>query len=133
MNKLSIDDLIGKGLTFPIIVNATGGVDLTTGLPLLKASIRNIASFILGLRYFLGEFGLNPIDIIEDMNDEASASMLQYRLQTQIPLWDRRVNVEDVKLVRPNINTINVEVDISLNGTNIRETFVFPFTTSTVA
>jgi phage baseplate assembly protein W len=129
---VSTDDLIGKGIVFPFQFDEKGSIVITTGFDLLKASMQTIVNFFIGTRYFLGEFGVNPVDLLEEPNDDVSASLLLYRLQNQIPLWDKRISIIDVKLDRPDRDTLNVMVDIQLNGTNIQDTFIFPFLTSTV-
>lgn len=131
-NTISIDDLIGKGITFPFQFDDLGRINIDGGFTLLNASMQNIVAFIIGTRYFLGEFGINPVDLLEEPNDDITATILEYRLQSQIPLWDKRISVTDVAITRPADNTLNVLVTIILNGTNISDTFVFPFVTSTV-
>lgn len=131
-SNISIDDLIGKGITFPFVFDDTGKVVIDSGFKLLKASMQNIVAFIIGTRYFLGEFGINPVDQLEEPNDDVTATILDYRLKSQIPIWDKRISIVSVDIVRPDIKSLNVIVTVQLNGTNIQDTFIFPFVTSTV-
>lgn len=130
---VTLDDIIGRGLAFPFVIDDKGGVRLTGGWDLIKASIHNVVAFVIGTRYFLGEFGINPVDLLEEPNDDITASILEYRLQTQIPLWDKRVTIEDVQLSRPDDSQLNIEVTVGLIGTSLQQIFIFPFTLSSVS
>lgn len=128
----SADNLIGKGIVFPLNLNEQGTVQLDGGFDLLRASLRNILAFTIGNRYFLGEFGASPEDLLESPNDDVTAAVIKHRLESQVPYWDPRIQVDLLKVERDNDFTVNVVLNVSLKGTDLSEIFVIPFTVNTV-
>lgn len=124
--------LIGSGIIFPLNINDQGKPNLDTGWPLLKSSINNILAFIIGTRYFLGEFGANPEDLLEEPNDEISQVVLEHRLNSQLPYWDQRIVVNFIQVDRPSDTEVNLIISIGLKDTDLSEIFVVPVTINTV-
>lgn len=126
------NNLIGNGALFPLHIDEDGTLLLDTGWDLLKSSLNNILAFIIGTRYFLGEFGANPEDLLETPNDEISQEVITHRLNSQLPYWDPRIQVDSINIDRSNENNVIVVIGISLKGTDLSEIFVLPITINTV-
>lgn len=130
MSKLiTISDITGKGLIFPLSINDKGSVVAAWGLDLIKASIKNTISFLLGTRYFLGEFGTNIPNLIGNPNDAITQSLVEHQLDEQLPQWDKRFKILEVRVDNPNNDEskLNISLSIQINNTDIKETFIFPF------
>ena len=123
-----LQQALGTGLVFPIMVNATGGVDLTSGIPLLRSSIKIILSWILGTKLMNGAFGSTLLELLEEPNDDILSYQVYNAVENAIETWETRI-----KLLDTNVNQTEDGVTISLIyqivGTNIQDSFIFPYYT----
>lgn len=118
---MNSEKIVGKGLQFPIIVE-DGTVKPQTGLGLIRSCIRNILAFEPGQKYFQRDFGVPLKSLLSEPNDSYIEALIDYKLQTQLPLWDERILVEDVQVSREGAN-LYVKVIIALTGTDPQENF----------
>lgn len=127
----NLQDITGKGLAFPLQLNNGRGV-ISTGMELIMSSIKSILGFEYGERYFLYEFGILLREYLDDPNDDVLKTFLEYQFQTQIPQWDKRVRILELDFERPNDSTLKMKIKLGLVGTDIAETFVFPYYTNII-
>lgn len=129
---ISPNSLIGVGIVYPLNINSQGTLQLDTGWPIIKSSINNLLAFLVGERYFLGEFGASIEDLLEEPNDDISVAVLQHRLETQLPYWDPRILIQNLSIQRDNSTTVNIVIEVVLKGTDLSELFVIPITVNSV-
>lgn len=127
MSNATIDKYIGKGLVFPINVNSTGGVSLTTGFEVIHSSIRIILSWLYGTRFFLGEFGSKLEELIEEPNDLILAAQVRFFIIEAITRWEKRITPLEVSINRKDEHSINIILRYQLINSKIENTFVFPY------
>lgn len=120
------ETITGKGLVFPIQIE-DGTVKPKGGEELIRSCIRNILVFELGDRYFQRNFGVGLETFLSEPNDIVTEALLDHRLKTQLPLWDKRITVTDLTTFRSgNDSTLHVRVTISLTGVDQTEAIIFP-------
>lgn len=119
--------ITGKGLVFPIKIDEKGKAIISTGVELILSSIKNLLGYEYGTRYFLGEFGLALKSQLDEPNDDVLISILEYRFSVQIPQWDKRIRLTDLTLTRVSASQLNINIEVQIVGTNIRESFVYPY------
>jgi phage baseplate assembly protein W len=122
-----LEQLIGKGLTFPIEINpSTGRPDLKSGFDLLNASLRHITAFKLGTRFFLGEFGTLVHAALEEPNDKQTQNLVFISLREAYSKYENRIELLDAKLVSSD-DKINIVLNYKVKATEIENTFIYPY------
>ena len=127
MNNLTLEDITGKGLIFPLELTPKGSVVVRGGFDLIKSSIKQIVVWLVGTRYFLGEYGTTIMGSLEEPNDVISQGMIEFNLYDKLPMWDKRFNIQDVTTIQPKDGTLNISITIALKNTEIQETLTFSF------
>lgn len=121
------NQFIGKGITFPIVVNSTGGVDIGEGNDLLQASIKTILYWPKTHRFFNQHFGSRIFEVIEEPNDIISKTLVRNYIFDALNKWEKRIIIKDVKFLEATETTINLELRYIIRSTRKEETMIFPF------
>ena len=133
MTNSNIDNvkkITGTGMVFPIQLTSAGKVELHSGWELIKSSLRNIFAYEYGEKFFLYEFGLKLRRLLEDPADDITVSGLEYQFQVNLPNWERRIKIDNVKLIPyKDTGKIDIQCRISMINSPQSETFVFPYYT----
>jgi len=123
---MALENYVGKGLTFPIKVNASGGVDLDTGFDLINSSIKLILSWG-DTRIFLTEFVSLLEDLLEEPNDEVLKGLVEFIIFDNLSKWETRIEVLDTSVDITQSESMDVSIAYRLKNSNLEEIFVFPF------
>lgn len=123
----NLDKFIGVGLVFPIILDDKGGANIEGGFNLINASIKSILSWMVGTRFFLGEYGSKLELLIEEPNDNVLQATLEHYTKEALENFETRINVLTISFERKDIYTINITMIYQLINTDIRNTFIFPY------
>lgn len=123
----NLDKFIGIGLVFPIILDDNGRVNIEGGFNLINASIKSILSWMIGTRFFLGEYGSKLELLIEEPNDDILQASLEHYTKEALATFETRVNILTVSFLRKDIYTINITINYQVVNTDIQNTFIFPY------
>ena len=118
---------IGKGVVFPIELNAKGGPIIDTGFKLINSSIKAILLWPKYKRIFLSEYGSLVSSLLEEPNDILLGGLVQNFLVESLTTWEKRIEILETSVVGINTELINISIKYRLTNTNLEETFVFPF------
>jgi len=124
---VTADKFIGKGLVFPIQINASGRPDIKGGFDLLRSSLENILSWTIGTRFFLGEYGTMLETLIQEPNDLVTQSLVRTLTVDVITKWEKRLELLDVTLESRNDYQLNISIRYKVKNTKLEDTFVFPY------
>lgn len=124
-------DYIGKGLTFPILLNANGSAVLDTGWALIKSSLNSIFSYSVGTRFFLGEFGSLIEALVEEPNDDFTKSLAISLLNEHLAQWERRVSIIDIDMYQEG-DKLNITMKIAILNSSEIQSFVWPHYTNII-
>lgn len=120
------DNFIGKGLTFPIkLVN--GKPPIEGGVELLESSLRDILSWVLGTRFFLGEYGSKLEYLLQEPDDGVSAALLRYYSIAVIKAWEKRVEVTGVTVIKRTQGVMLIQLNYQITNTQITGAFIYPY------
>lgn len=126
MNKIpSVLDLIGQSLVFPLTIDARGKVELASGWDVLRASVINILAW--QKRYFLSQFGADLQGLLEDPNDSVTVTLMEYRIEEQLSMFDRRVHLDNLKIESDSDRNIYIHLTLSLVNSTLKETIIYPY------
>jgi phage baseplate assembly protein W len=123
------EQLIGKGIVFPFILEEQGRIEIKGGIPLIRASLTNILSWPYADRYFLKEFGSRLYELIDEPNDDVLKSLVRQFIIDSIEIWEKRIKLTGVNMERTNPQTLNVQISYRVIATQQEDSFIFPFYT----
>lgn len=127
-NAAPIQDFIGKGLSFPLILT-NGSATLTSGKELIKSSIASILAYSLSQRFFLGEYGTRIEELIEEPNEQLLANVLENFITKALAVWEKRIQVISVTTQTSGLSGIDIDINYIIINTQVEDNFIWPFYT----
>jgi len=121
------NQLIGKGMVYPIILNDQGRPDLKTGITLIRSSILIILTWPLYTRYFLKAFGSRLYDLHDEPNDQLLKSLIKRFVVDALGNWERRINLIAVEITRESFDSVTIQLTYRIIDSQETDTFTFPF------
>ncbi len=124
-----VSDFIGRGWTFPVQLNARGGILLATGADEINASLRMIIGTAPGERVMRPAFGCRIWDLLYQSIDANTLGQIETATREAIEQWEPRIDLVEVNAI-PDETTdglVNVEVTYLMRPTNDRRNLVYPF------
>lgn len=120
------DNFIGKGLVFPIsLVN--GKPPISGGKELIESSLRDILAWVLGTRYFLGEYGGKMEYLLQEPDNGVSAALMRYYSAGLIKQWEKRVSNVGLKIVKRGEGVMHIKLEYRITNTQITGSFIYPY------
>jgi phage baseplate assembly protein W len=123
------NSIIGQGWSFPIKVNAKGGLDWSTGPDRIQAAIWIILSTSPGERLMLPTFGAGIKDYVFDSNSQVVCARLQTAVQKALTQWEPRIQVVSVQATpSPDQDSlVLISITYQIRNTNDLYNMVYPF------
>jgi hypothetical protein len=121
--------IIGQGWSFPIKVNAKGGLDWSSGPARIQAAMWMILSTTAGERLMLPGFGAVIKDYVFESNSELTCAQLESGIQKALTEWEPRIQVVAVQatLSTEQDSLVLVSIDYQIRDTNELYNMVYPF------
>jgi len=120
---------IGRGLTFPMGVDHTGSIALTSGPEDLDRSIRVVLATAPGERVMRPQFGCRIWELLFEPINANTLGLMAQATREAVAQWEPRVELEDVQ-VKPDDREhalVRIAVIYRVRTTNDRRNLVFPF------
>jgi uncharacterized protein len=129
VNGSSGNNIIGQGWSFPIRVNASGGLDWSTGPSRIQAAIWIILSTSPGERLMLPTFGAGIKDYVFQSNSQVVCNRLQTAVQKALTQWEPRIQVISVQATpsTEQASLVLVSINYQILTTNELYNMVYPF------
>lgn len=123
--------IIGQGWSFPIKINAKGGLDWSSGPDRIRTAIWIIISTSLGERLMRPQFGAGIKDYVFEPNSELVRAQLQSAIRKALVQWEPRIDLVAVR-VDPSPDPtqdslVLVSIDYQIRDTNELYNMVYPF------
>ncbi len=124
-----VGDFIGRGWSFPVQLNARGGILLATGADEINASLRMILGTAPGERVMRPTFGCRIWDLLYQSIDANTIGQIETATREAIQQWEPRIDLVEVNAVpdTEHDGLVNVEVTYLMRPTNDRRNLVYPF------
>jgi phage baseplate assembly protein W len=125
------EEFIGRGIAFPLRLDATGGIALVEREREIQEAIRLVLATSQGERPMRPEFGCRIHDHVFGSPDPLTRNRIAYEVRESLIRWEPRVDVRDVA-VTPDPDepsTLFIDIAYSIKGTNDPRNLVFPFYT----
>jgi phage baseplate assembly protein W len=120
---------LGTGLAFPMQVNSRGEIALVSGAKDIEQSIRIILGTRPGERVMRPTFGCKAHDLLFELRDATTASMLKKYVLDALNFWEPRIQVlqVDVLLDDDFDGSLQVEISYEIKTTHDVRSIVYPF------
>lgn len=120
---------LGRGLSFPIRVNALGSLELVSGEKDIEQSILIILSTRRGERVMRPEFGCRAHDLLFEPRDAVMVGKLEDYVTEALQRWEPRIEVINVQpeLDPDSDGGVLVTIDYQIKNSHDPRSIVFPF------
>jgi phage baseplate assembly protein W len=122
-------DFIGRGIMFPLRVDQSGSIAMTSGASDLSSSIRIVLATAPGERLMRPRFGCAIWDLLFEPINANTIGLMAVAVREALGQWEPRIEVLDVVVV-PDASTdgrVHIEIDYEVRATNDRRNLVYPF------
>ncbi len=129
MSQHDLPSFIGRGVGFPLRIDADGSLALEQGYADVEKAIRVILSTAIGERPMRPSFGCAIWDLLFEPINANTLGLMEDAVHEALSRWEPRVEVDEVTVSSDAARHGAVTIDIAyrLRGTNDRRNLVHPF------
>jgi len=122
-------EYLGKGISYPLKVNARGEISLAGGVEKIEQSIRIILGTRPGERVMRPTFGCRAQDLLFEPRDASTAALIQRYVREALSMWEPRIEVLGVDVFMDDSfdGAIYVEIRYFIKPTHDERSIVYPF------
>lgn len=128
---MTVDQLIGRGWAFPVGVDATGGIALSSMQPEINEAIAIIIGTSPGERVMRPTFGCRIHELVFAPNDPSTYGLARRYVLEALGMWEPRIEVIDVQIepsdTERDEGLLNIVVHYKVRATKDARTLVYPF------
>jgi len=120
---------LGRGIAFPVRLDARGNVALSEYEQNIEESIRIILGTAIGERVMRPDFGCRIHDLVFYPNNPSTAALVSFYVREALVKWEPRI--EQVSVTSEpdpeRENTLNVNISYRVRRSNNLRNLVYPF------
>jgi phage baseplate assembly protein W len=122
-------DFVGRGISFPMRVDQSGALAMTSGVDDIDASIRVVLLTAPGERVMRPFFGCRIWELLFEPINANTLGLMADAVREAIGRWEPRVELEDVDLDADPAQQGRVLINLiyRVRATNDRRNLVYPF------
>jgi phage baseplate assembly protein W len=122
-------EYLGKGLAFPLQMNARGELALAGGARDIEQSLRIILGTRPGERVMRPAFGCRVHDLLFEPLNAATKSLMQQYVMEAVTMWEPRVELlaVDVYVDQEMAGALLIEIHYHIKETHDERSIVYPF------
>ncbi|GAB2618781.1 GPW/gp25 family protein [Pseudactinotalea suaedae] len=122
-------DFVGRGFAWPMRVDHTGALALTSGSSDLDDAIRVVLLTAPGERVMRPEFGCRIWDLLFEPITANLIGLIREAVRDALAQWEPRIEVLGVEPVQDEDATglVRIRIDYRVRATNDRRNLVYPF------
>lgn len=125
-----VPSFVGRGLTFPLAVDANGAIAMSSGAADVEKAMRVILSTAPGERPMRPHFGCAIWDLLFEPINPNTLGLMEDAVREAMSRWEPRIDVEDVT-VSPDGSgepgRVTIDIGYRLRSTNDSRNLVHPF------
>ncbi len=123
-----IADFLGRGWKYPIS-QVNGSIAPSEGEDGIHESIMLILGTAKGERIMRPDFGCGINDLVFEVNNTATTTMIGYHVKEALLKWEPRINVlsVDVSTDSNEQNKLNINIEYEVKSINSKANLVYPF------
>jgi phage baseplate assembly protein W len=122
-------DFIGRGLAFPLGVDQSASIAMSSGVEVIEGSINMVLMTAPGERLMRPEFGCRIWELLFEPINANTLGLMDQAVRDALGRWEPRITVDDVR-IKPDQHAeslVNIEIDYTIRATNDRRNLVYPF------
>jgi len=120
-------DIIGRGWQFPVKVNASGGLNWSSGADRIRDAIWIVLGTAPGERVMRPTFGAGIQNFVFEPNSAAARAHLASAVSSALTTWEPRIDIANIEVsVGDEPNLVNISIDYTIRTTNEVFNLVFP-------
>jgi len=122
-------DFIGRGIMFPLRVDQSGSIAMTSGVDDLDSSIRMVLATAPGERLMRPRFGCRIWELLFEPINANTMGLMAVAVRDALGQWEPRITVDDV-IVSPedaDKGQVHIQIAYTVKTTNDRRNLVYPF------
>lgn len=122
-------NFVGRGFAWPMRVDNTGSIAMTSGTLGLDDAIRVVLMTAPGERLMRPQFGCRIWDLVFEPITANLLGLIAQAVREALAQWEPRIEVEDVTPVQDEKQpgTVQVAIRYRVKATNDRRNLVYPF------
>lgn len=124
-----VKSFLGRGLKFPLQINAVGGMATSEGADNIEESVKLIVGTAVGERVMRPMYGCRIHDYVFHPNSSSTAGMVAFYVAESLNKWEPRIT--DVRVTANPSDTeeslMTVSIRYKIRSTNVDRNFVYPF------
>ena len=122
------ESFLGSGWSFPLKVNARGGIARSKDEQKIEESIMLILGTAPGERIMRPDFGADLHRLVFEPNNSVTANLAAHYVEKALTMWEPRIEVSDVNVRNDSENgRLLIEVNYYIRATNSPQNLVYPF------
>jgi uncharacterized protein len=121
--------LVGRGIAFPMGVDHTGAIAMSSGPDDVEGAIRVVLSTAPGERLMRPTFGCRIWELLFEPINANTLGRMSHAVREAVAEWEPRVEVEEVD-VQPDSavdGAVRIGLTYRIRTTNDRRNLVYPF------
>ena len=120
---------VGRGIRFPLAVDASGSLSLADAGESTDSAIRVILSTAPGERVMRPSFGCRIWELLFEPVNANTLGLMAEAVRQALAQWEPRVEVEDVRVAPDDDDQALVRILVAyrMRATNDRRNLVYPF------
>ena len=123
--------LIGRGWSFPIGIDATGGISLSSNQAEIEEAVAIILGTSPGERMMRPNFGCRIHELVFAPNNLETLGLARRFVEEALGMWEPRIDVESVVVTadaaEADRGRLNIELTYTIRGTKDARALVYPF------
>jgi len=129
LGRWMVKSFLGRGLKFPLQINAVGGMAMSEGPDNIEESVKQIIGTAVGERVMRPTFGCRIHDYVFHPNSSATVGMVGFYVSEALHKWEPRI--ADIAVsAQPSPNDTSlllIDVRYKVRSTNVDRNLVYPF------
>jgi phage baseplate assembly protein W len=122
-------DFVGRGISFPMRVDQSGALALTSGGADIDGSLRMVLTTAPGERLMRPQFGCRIWDLLFEPINANTIGLMAESVKDAVSQWEPRIELEDVQ-IEPDPkdhSRVMINLKYKVRATNDRRNLVYPF------
>lgn len=122
-------DFVGRGINFPMRVDASGSIALSSAAGDVDSAMRMIMSTAPSERVMRPDFGCKIWNLLFEPINANTMGLMAVAVYEALGQWEPRVDVEDVTVLPDDADhgRVTIEIAYRIKATNDRRNLVYPF------
>lgn len=122
-------DFVGRGISFPIRVDQSGAIALTSGASDIDSSLRMILTTAPGERVMRPMFGCRIWELLFEPINANTLGLMSEAVREAVSRWEPRITLDDVRIDpdQRDVGRVIIHIDYTVRTTNDRRNLVYPF------